>query len=170
MFCFLNIEKGQRNFSLWTTIPFLSMWSNIDSHGWIYHAAIRLVGCLGWSLLPHVYMSFNIIHLITCWKCGQQYVGETGQLLHRQSQSHLFNITHRRTGLACDRTLMVMDVPKRRWLSWLYNNYMYIAMIHVSAKYEKTSIRTPVTSYPSGINLRPHWVRAHSLWNLLDNH
>ena len=29
--------------------------------------------------------------------CGEQYVGETGQLLHRRINGHHYNIVHRRT-------------------------------------------------------------------------
>ena len=43
------------------------------------------------------YKSSNIIYLITCRRCGQQYVGETGQLLHRRINGHRYNIAHRRT-------------------------------------------------------------------------
>ena len=38
-----------------------------------------------------------IVYLINCRRCGQQYVGETGQLLHRRIDSHRFNIMQRRT-------------------------------------------------------------------------
>ena len=41
--------------------------------------------------------SSNIVYLIICRRCGQQYVGETGQLLNRMINSHCFNIAHRRT-------------------------------------------------------------------------
>ena len=42
--------------------------------------------------------SFNIIiYLITCRRCGQQYVGKTGQPLHRRIIGHCFNITHWKT-------------------------------------------------------------------------
>ena len=32
--------------------------------------------------------SSNIVYLINCRRCGQQYVGETGQLLHRRINDH----------------------------------------------------------------------------------
>ena len=38
--------------------------------------------------------TFNIICLIQCRRCGLQYVGETGQLLHNWMNGHSFNITH----------------------------------------------------------------------------
>ena len=41
--------------------------------------------------------SSNIIYLITCRRCGQQYVGETGQPLHHRINSHRFHIAHGRT-------------------------------------------------------------------------
>ena len=39
----------------------------------------------------------NIVILITRRRCDQQYVGETGQPLHRWINSHCFDITQRRT-------------------------------------------------------------------------
>ena len=39
----------------------------------------------------------NAIYLTTCRRCGQQYVGETGQPLHCRINSHHFGIMHRRT-------------------------------------------------------------------------
>ena len=41
--------------------------------------------------------SSNVIYLITCRKCGLQYVGEMGQPLHLRVNGHRFDITHRRT-------------------------------------------------------------------------
>ena len=41
--------------------------------------------------------SSNIIYLITCTRCGEQYVGETGQPLQRRVNGHHFNVMHRRT-------------------------------------------------------------------------
>ena len=38
----------------------------------------------------------NVIYLIQCSRCGLQYVGETGQPLHTQMNSHRFNIAHGR--------------------------------------------------------------------------
>ena len=43
------------------------------------------------------YKSFSIIYLITCRRCGQQYVGENGQPLHCRIYSHRFDIVHGRT-------------------------------------------------------------------------
>ena len=39
--------------------------------------------------------SSNVIYLITCMRCGLQYVGETGQPLHLRVNGHRHNITHR---------------------------------------------------------------------------
>ena len=41
--------------------------------------------------------SSNVIYLITCRRCGLQYVGETGQALHMRLNGHRYDITHRRT-------------------------------------------------------------------------
>ena len=39
----------------------------------------------------------NIIYLITCRRCGQQYVGEIGQPLQHRIDGHRFNMTHGKT-------------------------------------------------------------------------
>ena len=41
--------------------------------------------------------SSNAIYLIMCRRCGQQYVGETGQPLHLRVNGHQFDIAHKRT-------------------------------------------------------------------------
>ena len=41
--------------------------------------------------------SSSIIYFIACWRCGLQYVGETGQPLHHRVNDHRFKIMHRRT-------------------------------------------------------------------------
>ena len=41
--------------------------------------------------------SSNIVYLVTCRSCGPQYVGETGQPLHRRINIHRSNITQKRT-------------------------------------------------------------------------
>ena len=40
--------------------------------------------------------SSNIIYLIVCRRCSQQYVGETSQPLHCRINSHQYNIAHRK--------------------------------------------------------------------------
>ena len=39
----------------------------------------------------------NVIYLITCRRCGLQYVGETGQHAHLRENGHQYHITHRKT-------------------------------------------------------------------------
>ena len=109
--------------------------------------------------------SSNIIYLNTCRRCGQQYVGETGQPLHRRVNGHRFNITHRRTeespvaahfnGEGHSQADMVVAV-----IDQLYSRDLCLRKI-----WESRWIRTLGTSHPSGMNLR-----VDSLWNLLDNH
>ena len=41
--------------------------------------------------------SSNIIYLITCRRCGQNYVGKTGQLLHHRRNGHCHDIMQGRT-------------------------------------------------------------------------
>ena len=38
----------------------------------------------------------NIVYLIECRRCGLQYVGESGQPLHKRINSHRFDVTHGR--------------------------------------------------------------------------
>ena len=42
----------------------------------------------------------NIVYLITCRRCGLQYVGETSQPLHAKINSHQSDITHQRTDVS----------------------------------------------------------------------
>ena len=41
--------------------------------------------------------SSNVIYLITCRRCGLQYVGEMGQPLHMRINGHRYDISHWRT-------------------------------------------------------------------------
>ena len=109
--------------------------------------------------------SSNIIYLITCRRCGQQYVGKTGQPLHRRVNGHRFKIVHRRTeespvavhfngeGHSQAATVVAM-------IDQLYSHNPCLRKIR-----ESRWIRILGTSHPSGMNLR-----VDSLWNLLDNH
>ena len=38
----------------------------------------------------------NIIYLIECKKCSLQYVGESGQPLHKRMDNHRYDVTHGR--------------------------------------------------------------------------
>ena len=44
--------------------------------------------------------SSNFVYLIMCRRCGLQYVGETGQLLHARVNGHRFDIAYRRTDVS----------------------------------------------------------------------
>ena len=41
----------------------------------------------------------NLVYCITCLKCRDQYIGETGQELHRRQSGHINDIKEKRTGL-----------------------------------------------------------------------
>ena len=41
--------------------------------------------------------SYNVIHMIQCRVCGQQYVDETGQSLNERMNKHRTDVTHKRT-------------------------------------------------------------------------
>ena len=108
--------------------------------------------------------SSNIIYLITCRRCGQQYVGETGQLLHCRINGHRFNITHRNTEESpvvlhfngeghtlADMTIMAIDK--------IYSHDLCLRKIR-----ESRWIRTLGTSYPLGMNLISRTFRRHVSW------
>ena len=40
--------------------------------------------------------SSNITYIIVCRRCGQHYMGETGQPLHCRINGHCYDIMHRR--------------------------------------------------------------------------
>ena len=98
--------------------------------------------------------SSNVIYLITCRRCGLQYVGETGQALHMRVNGHRYDISHRRTDespvaehfnsdahLESDMTIMVIEL--------VFSRNPCLRKIR-----EGRWIRTLGTSSPSGMNLR----------------
>ena len=109
--------------------------------------------------------SSEIVYLITCRRCGQQYVGKTGQPLHRRINSHQSDIKQSRTEESpvaehfnseghtlADMTVVAIDQ--------LYSHDSCLCKIR-----ESRWIRTLWTSHPFGINFR-----VDSLWNLLEDH
>ena len=107
----------------------------------------------------------NIIYLTICRRCGQQYVGETGQLLHCRINGHRYNITHRNKEEShvalhfnveghtlADMTVAAIDI--------MHSHDSCLLKI-----WESRCIRTMGTSYPLGTN-----IRVDSLWNLLEDH
>ena len=98
--------------------------------------------------------SSNIVYLITCRRCGQQYVGKTGQPLHRRINSHHSDIKQSRTEESpvaeyfnseghtlADMTVVAIDQ--------LYSHDSCLRKIR-----ESRWIRTLGTSHPYGINFR----------------
>ena len=98
--------------------------------------------------------SSNVIYLITCRRCGLQYVGETGQPLHMRINGHRYDIAHRRTEESpvaehfnggahkeLDMTVMVIELARSRDAC--------LRKIR-----ESRWIRTLGTSSPLGMNLR----------------
>ena len=98
--------------------------------------------------------SSNVIYLITCRRCGLQYVGETGQPLHLRVNGHRHDITHRKTdespvakhfnsGIHTESDMAVMAIELVR------SRDACLRKIR-----ESRWIRTLGTSSPSGMNLR----------------
>ena len=98
--------------------------------------------------------SSNIVYLITCRRCGLQYVGETSQPLHARIRGHRSDIMHRRTDVSpvaehfnsgahsvADMTVMVIELSPSRDPC-------------LRKVKEGRWIRTLETSSPSGMNLR----------------
>ena len=95
-----------------------------------------------------------MIYLITCRRCGWQYIGKTGQPPHCRINGHQHDITHLRTEESpvakhfnsemhsqADMGLMVIDQ--------LWNRDPCLRKIR-----ERRWIRTLGTIHPSGMNLR----------------
>ena len=108
--------------------------------------------------------SCSVIYLITCRRCGQQYVGETGHPLHLRMNSYCHDITRKRiedspvtahlnhgTHSLVNTTVMVIDLISSHDSCW-------------GKIGESKWIRTLGTSFPSGMNLR-----VDSVWCLLPN-
>ena len=96
----------------------------------------------------------EVVYLIICRRCGQQYVGETGQPLHRRISSHRYNIAHQRTDESpvakhfnhdahsqADMVMMVIDQV------WSSDPFLLKTM-------ENRWIRILWTSHPFGLNLK----------------
>ena len=98
--------------------------------------------------------SSNVIYLLTCRRCGLQYVGETGQPLHLRVNRHQYDITHRKT----DESPVAKHFNNRTNTE---SNMAVMAIDLVSSHdaclrkiRESRWIRTLGTSSPSGMNLR----------------
>ena len=105
--------------------------------------------------------SSSVVYLITCRRCGQQYVGETGQPLHCRINGHRYAIAHRRTDDSpvaehfcngshslADMVVMIVD--------FVYSRDPCLRKLR-----ESRLIRTLKTSFPLGMNLK-----VDSLWRL----
>ena len=98
--------------------------------------------------------SSDIVYLISCRRCGQQYVGETEQQLHCRINSHRYDIRHRRTEESpvaehfngAGHTLADLTVVA---IDQLHSHDACLRKIR-----ESRWIRTLGTSYPFGMNLR----------------
>ena len=96
----------------------------------------------------------NVIYLITCKRCGLEYVGDTGQPLHTRVNGHRYDIAHQRTKESpvaehfnsgaqgqSDMTVMVIELARSRDAC--------LRKIR-----ESRWMRTLGTSSPLGMNLR----------------
>ena len=105
------------------------------------------------------------VYLITCRRCGQQYVRKTGQPLHRRINIHCHDITQRRTeeSLVAEHfngeghTFADMTVKA---IDQLYSHDSCLPKIR-----ESRWIRTLGTLHPFEMNLR-----VDSLRNLRDDY
>ena len=107
----------------------------------------------------------NIIYLMTCRRCGQQYVGKTGQLLHYRVNGNHFNIVHRRTGESPVAEHFTSDGHSQANMVVAVIDQLYSHDPCLHKIRESRWIRTLGNSHPPGMNLR-----VDSLSNLPDNH
>ena len=98
--------------------------------------------------------SSNIIYLITCRRCGQQYVGETGQLLHRRINGHRYNIVHRRTEDSPVAEHFTGDGHTQADMFVMAIDQLHSHDPCLRKIWESRWIRSLGTSHPSGMNLR----------------
>ena len=109
--------------------------------------------------------SSNIVYLVTCRTCSQQYVVETGQLLHQRINCHCFDIKQRRTeespvaehfdGKGDKLAVLTVEV-----IDQLYSHDSWLRKIR-----ESRWIRTLGTSHLFGMN-----IRVDCLWSLSDDY
>ena len=88
--------------------------------------------------------SSNVIYLITCRRCGIQYVGETGQPLHMTINGHWYNNTHGRTE----------KFPVAEHLAVMAIEFTWSCDVCLRKIRESRWIRILGTSFPLGMNLR----------------
>ena len=131
--------------SMCKTCPILLAPDEFSSHTTGKHLKIKVNASCKWS---------NVIYLITCGSCGEQYVDETQQELHCRINGHRYDIAHKRTKespvaehfngaahLPAYTRVMVIDQ--------LWNHDPCLRKIR-----ESRWIRTVGTTHHSGTNLR----------------
>ena len=105
--------------------------------------------------------SSTVIYLITCRRCGQQYVGKMGQPLHCRINGHHFDITHRRTEDSPVAAHFKTDAHSQVHMTVMVNDQVRSHDPCLRKIWESRWIRTLETLSPSGMNLR-----VDSPWSL----
>ena len=98
--------------------------------------------------------SSSVIYLITCRRCGQQYVDETGQQLHFRINSHHFDIIHQRTEDSPVAAYFNNDAHSQEDMSVMVIDQLHSHDSCLCKIRESRWTRILGTSSPSGMNLR----------------
>ena len=96
----------------------------------------------------------DVVYMIQCKKCGQQYVEETGQALHCRMNNHRADIIHKKIE---DKSVAAHFSTQRHSVEDM--EVMVIDRLWkddpvLRKNRESKWIRTLDTSYPKGMNLR----------------
>ena len=98
--------------------------------------------------------TMNFIYLIECRRCGLQYVGESGQPLHRRMNGHRFDITHGRIEESPVAAHFRSADHSEADLSVRVIDRLWTEDVILRKNRESRWIRALGTSWPSGMNLR----------------
>ena len=96
----------------------------------------------------------NIVYLIECRRCGLQYVGESGQPLHKRMNSHRYDITHGRIEESPVAAHFRSDGHSESDLSVCVIDRLWTEDTIRRKNRESRWIRTLGTLSPRGMNLR----------------
>ena len=96
----------------------------------------------------------NIVYLIECRRCGLQYVGESGQPLHKRMNGHRFDVTHGRVEESPVAAHFRSAGHSEADLSVCVIDRLWTDDVIRRKNRESRWIRTLGTLWPRGMNLR----------------
>lgn len=97
-------------------------------------------------------LSRNVVYMITCPLCSDQYIGETGRTLAERLQNHKYNIRYRCRDLPVSAHFLDHDLQEKDLLCTILDNSA--SDKNVRLRLEEAWIRVMDTMKPRGMNLK----------------